>query len=227
MNFLCPQFIDHISLIEDEGFEKTDGKKTFDDVLIDNMKNVNWEQPNFIVLHQRGSHSPYEYRYPEAYAKFPIVKSDSDDQKQINHYDNSIVYSDHIFQQITEYVTNRAKGPVYFVYTSDHGQSLGEHKHWGHGFLNSEEVISVPTLTWTRTGHEQELAAIKEWPGMITHRDVSSWALYLMGYKADFTGYPAERSITVLGADLDGVDGAMTVKISQDGVKSMTPLESK
>ena len=190
------------------------------------MKNINWEQPNFIVLHQRGSHTPYQYRYPEAYAKFPIVKSDSDEQKQINHYDNSIVYSDHIFKQITEYVLNRAKGPVYFVYTSDHGQSLGENKHWGHGFLNSEEVISVPTILWTRPGQEKELQVLNLWPSMITHREVSEWTKYLLGYKADFTKLPLERSITVLGADLDGVDGAMSVKITQEGVQSMAPLES-
>jgi|GEM_PF-1102527 Predicted membrane-associated, metal-dependent hydrolase len=226
MNFLCPQFIDQVSLLDDETEDQ--GKSDlYDDVLIENMKNINWDQPNFIVLHQRGSHTPYAYRYPEAYAKFPIGKSDTDAEKQVNHYDNTIVYTDHIFRQITEYVLNRAKGPVYFVYTSDHGQSLGEHKHWGHGFLNSEEVISVPTMTWTRPGHEKDLDVLKTWPALITHRDVSNWLLYLMGYKAEFANFPLERAITVMGADLDGVDGAMTVKISQEKVESMTPVESK
>ncbi len=40
---------------------------SFDEVLIDELKDINWSRKNFVVIHLRANHSPYEKYIPKEF----------------------------------------------------------------------------------------------------------------------------------------------------------------
>lgn len=120
----------------------------FDEAMLPVVDTLLKEHPGriLLVLHQFGSHWPYDSRYPDAFRKFTPVCSKStaivgdfkttedmkacDHQQLINAYDNSILYLDFMLDQIIHRIENR---PSIMLYTSDHGESLGEGGYYMHG----------------------------------------------------------------------------------------------
>jgi len=87
-----------------------------------------------IILHTIGSHWFYNSHYPSSYKKFnPIAKSkivsQNTPEEIINSYDNSILFSDKILNEIIENLKNKN---AILIYLSDHGESLGENGNWLH-----------------------------------------------------------------------------------------------
>lgn len=117
-----------------------------DDALLTLIRKVELGPRNFIVLHQRNIHAPYQYNYshhPDL-AKYPV---DGLPQREasINAYDNSMLYNDWLFRQMIELFRERVSSPLYFWITSDHGEALGEQGFWGHDRLDLE-TATVPIL---------------------------------------------------------------------------------
>ncbi len=109
----------------------------------------------FIVLHQKGSHGPlYHKRTPDAFAKFQPVCRQADlgkcTQEQIvNAYDNSIAYTDHVLNRLIEVLESEKSAAL--VYSSDHGESLGEKGMYLHGapyFIAPSEQTHIPAVLW-------------------------------------------------------------------------------
>ena len=119
-----------------------------------------------LVLHQFGSHWPYDSRYPDAFRKFTPTCSKStavigdfkttEDMKSckheelINAYDNSVLYLDYNLDEIIHRIENR---PSIMLYTSDHGESLGEDGYYmhGHSDVRGNGIIverRVPIVLW-------------------------------------------------------------------------------
>ncbi|WP_221180009.1 phosphoethanolamine transferase [Salinisphaera orenii] len=113
-----------------------------------------------VVLHQQGSHGPEYYkRYPDRFERFtPVCSSnlpqDCDRQAIINAYDNTIVYTDHVLDQIIGLLEQDARqnqDATALLYLSDHGESLGENGLYLHGFpyaLAPAVQTHVPALAW-------------------------------------------------------------------------------
>lgn len=117
---------------------------------------LNESNKNFIVLHMLGNHFKYENRYPvkdnyffdQPYL-FPTY-IDNDKQEMINHYDNSIRYSDRFIYDVIELV-KESKRPSVVIYLSDHGEELydDENLYIGHGSPDlRKEAIDIPFLIW-------------------------------------------------------------------------------
>ncbi len=124
----------------------------------------NTDQPQLIVLHTYGSHWQYSARYTKDYERYtPVCATtlsrsyDSNSQVKeiqncytdheaiVNSYDNSILYTDHILDEVIKRLENKN---ALFVYTSDHGESLGEHGRFLHGHENAMENRNVPMFWW-------------------------------------------------------------------------------
>ena len=130
------------------------GIKGYDEILVDKLKNivVNNDKPNFIVLHTNGSHFLYHKQYPKEFEKFkPICKKRAYDcsvDDAINAYDNSIVYTDFVLDKIISVLQNTK---TVMLYTSDHGESIGENNRYGHASfykIAPKEQINVPFIIW-------------------------------------------------------------------------------
>ena len=82
--------------------------------------------PVLIIVHLIGSHTSYDERYPAEFDKFggedPFQMGFSKKiQRQINDYDNSILYTDHILGKIIKMVRDLPY-PGCMLYLSDHGE---------------------------------------------------------------------------------------------------------
>lgn len=92
----------------------------YDDVLIsklfDVLKSRKPEEKTLIVLHFYGSHMSFNDRYPSKYTKYSEGRSKL--EKDIDQYDNSILYTDYVLANIFK-ISKQYKGR--FVYFSDHG----------------------------------------------------------------------------------------------------------
>ncbi|MCV6608185.1 MAG: phosphoethanolamine transferase domain-containing protein [Campylobacterales bacterium] len=110
-----------------------------------------------VVLHMGGgSHGPiYSDRHPKSYQKYKPMCFDADvlnkctQEELYNSYDNSILYTDDILNETIEYLDNLGK-PYVFIFTSDHGESLGEEGRIFHGMPPGmslpKEQAQVPLL---------------------------------------------------------------------------------
>ncbi|MGC0371555.1 MAG: hypothetical protein DGJ47_000244 [Rickettsiaceae bacterium] len=152
----------------------------------------------FITLHTSGSHWNYAKRYDDEFAKFrPHILNDSIRQKDasncshdelVNSYDNSIYYTDSFIHEVIERVKDRVS---FVIYSSDHGESLGEN---GCFFHSSEEDIKeqreVPFIIWVsekyKKAYPQKWLAIKEaQDNFISHDHLYHTILGCLGIESD------------------------------------------
>jgi glucan phosphoethanolaminetransferase (alkaline phosphatase superfamily) len=87
---------------------------------------------NFIWVNKRGIHPPYSDDYPDSKAEWQPALTNSELRMDlnkrtewINSYDNAIKYNLETFIRILD--SSRQRSQTFIVYTSDHGQTLGEH----------------------------------------------------------------------------------------------------
>lgn len=118
-----------------------------------------------IIVHLLGSHFHYKLRYPEKYARF----DSNDDQiaremkkagrpdwmvAKRNEYDNSILFTDVIWSQMTQNLfssvtgKNSGKGAA-LLYFSDHGQEVGHYRDHGGPSKSDKSGWEVPMVLMT------------------------------------------------------------------------------
>ena len=117
-----------------------------------------------LVLHVMGSHGPaYSRRYPERFAYFtPYCHSKSpkecSDAEVSNAYDNTIVYTDYLLEQLIEKLrSHAAEIDGFLFYASDHGESLGESGVYLHGLpydLAPAAQTDIPFILWLSPGFQ-------------------------------------------------------------------------
>ena len=121
--------------------------KDFSDLLLVEGIDNKVEHNTIYILGTMGSHRTYSARYPQEFAKFTPDKGDS--LEAINNaYDNTVVYFDNFIYQLTQKLANRN---ALLIYTSDHGESLGENGIYLHGApikTAPPEQLNVPMIVW-------------------------------------------------------------------------------
>ncbi|ULU25071.1 sulfatase-like hydrolase/transferase [Dyella terrae] len=107
----------------------------------------------FIVLHMMGSHLRYDLRYPADLGQFHPTLSDprpsgEPDNRNINSYDNTILYTDHVLAQIIGMLKNSGAVTALW-YESDHGEALASPScdYSGHGYGTRDE-FQIPVVFW-------------------------------------------------------------------------------
>ncbi len=111
-----------------------------------------------IVLHQHGSHGPdYFLRYPEEFEIYkPVCKDEvlkNCTLRQIrNTYDNSIAYTSHVVADLLKKLQPlEDEYNLAVIYTSDHGESLGEDDMYLHSAVYDyapDYQKEVPFWVW-------------------------------------------------------------------------------
>jgi glucan phosphoethanolaminetransferase (alkaline phosphatase superfamily) len=112
----------------------------------------------FIVLHTQGSHYPFWERYPLTFEVFRPAKrgeeffnnrlKTSDWLNVSNSYDNSILYTDFVLDQIIELLEQSGRS-ARLVYVSDHGQAIptATCSELGQGYTSNDN-LRVPGFIW-------------------------------------------------------------------------------
>ncbi len=116
-----------------------------DEGLIELLKEVDFSKgKNFIVLHMRSPHLPYENRYKgreEEFEKFkPAAESRDRYEYSVNTYDNALLYTDYVIDKMIETFKLKAYESKNSIYvTADHGQLFNYQGLWGHNNLLIEQ----------------------------------------------------------------------------------------
>jgi len=107
---------------------------------------------NVRIMHLMGSHDPAAFYYPPDEAVFPVPKIEpglnsrmkEDAQLRINHYDNSIAYTDKVLARVVD-LLKQHNGPSFMIYVSDHGESPDQPK-WR--VATDPSVWEIPMIVW-------------------------------------------------------------------------------
>lgn len=119
-----------------------------------------------LVLHVIGSHGPtYYLRYPAEFEQFKpacqtaeFAKCTPDEIR--NSYDNTLLYTDHILDEIIQRLDASQNVTPALYYMSDHGESLGEDGLFLHGapyFMAPITQRRVPAVLWLSQRFEQAM----------------------------------------------------------------------
>ena len=133
-----------------EDLQAIDGRNDgfyLDKYLIDHLKN-DVKEDTVYVIHTEGSHLSYNSRYSKEHALFG-------EDTLSDQYDNSVVaFDDYMKAMVNKFQNSNA----IIIYTSDHGESLGEidektkKEVWYHGIGYREdapqEQRNVPMVVW-------------------------------------------------------------------------------
>ena len=126
-----------------------------------------------IVLHQMGNHGPAYYkRYPKDFETFkPSCQTaqleDCSNEEITNAYDNATLYTDFFLSQTIGFLKAYSdRFETAMMYTSDHGESLGESGVYLHGlpnFIAPESQTHVPAFLWLgKSYHGVDKARLKQ-----------------------------------------------------------------
>ena len=134
---------------------------------------------NFIVLHMRSPHSPYENRYKGREVEFekytPAATSKDRFEYETNTYDNALLYTDMVISQMVQSFEKLALGTNYDIFiTADHGQLFDYQGMWGHNNLVLEQA-KVPFFV--------KSFEIKDLPSVISHYQIGKLILTQIGFE--------------------------------------------
>jgi len=110
----------------------------------------------FIVLHSKGSHFKYSYRYPPKFRKYQDSGDITQKEEINNSYDNSILYTDYFISSVIETIKKENQISA-LMYVSDHGENLMDDERGliGHNFSN-EYDFPVPMILWYSDKYKKE-----------------------------------------------------------------------
>ncbi len=130
----------------------------YDDVLLADLADSlahHRHGPHVTILHTMGSHWSYHARYPPEFSRFlpdcqgPFYSCARDEL--INAYDNTVLYTDAFLSKVIDTMRDRQ---ALLIYTSDHGESLGENGYRAHGAPKDRAPAAqrdVPFIVWAST----------------------------------------------------------------------------
>lgn len=192
--------------------EKLKGESGFLDQSFDK---IDLKGRNFIVVHKRNVHSPYDDNYmyePETYDTFNDPAIDD----RIEEYDKAMVYEDMLLKKILDFAAS-ADQETYFFYTSDHGESTGQNGIWGHGHLDKSDLEVPFMFTMFNVQDENFLNRVKEMESPCAH-DISLLVAEKLGYSVEVPGEDL-NVCQVNGRDTMGRAGILKIIKSPQGTR--------
>lgn len=141
--------------------------------------------PFFAWVHYVEPHAPYEFQ-GEVAVRVGVERRD--EATKSDRYDTEVAYVDHYVGELVDFVRSHRdlERETLVIFTSDHGESLGEHGYWGHGRRLYEPGLHIPlVLHWP----ERLEPGVVEAPASIL--DVPPTVLGLLGLEPHeaFRGY--------------------------------------
>jgi glucan phosphoethanolaminetransferase (alkaline phosphatase superfamily) len=188
--------------------------KLHDDALLTLLSKIQLQKQNFIVLHQRNPHAPYEANYSnhKELIRFPSEGLPHQEYMK-NTYDNAVLYNDYLYESIVHYLKTKVDGPVYLFITSDHGEEFGENGVWGHDHLTYGSSL-VPVLFYNMNGDPHFLDRFRSLQ-MPTHYELELLIADRLGYEITDPNREADW-FYIDGVAATGLSGYMKFRKSQD-----------
>ena len=180
----------------------------YDEVVIKQLdqKLANLTHSNtLIILHIADSRGPdYFTKYPSGHRYFRPDCQRSDiqnctNEELVNAYDNSIAYTDFVLAQIIERLEKLSlnkKIDATLLYTSDHGESLGEKGIYLHSIpyvFAPKEQLHIPLIVKIFSNNTDSKCLREAEALPISHDNIFNFLLGLTGVES--TAYNASRDL--------------------------------
>lgn len=205
--YLCASSLNEYKALEEIAPETADHQAADDKVLLPHLeKLLATNDRQFIMLHQRGSHGPWELRSNEKNRKFPH-------DNKVGHYDNSVLEFDLFYKELSEKIQKSGKKTL-VIYVSDHGEALGQEGRWGHGQLTAA-AFEVPVLV--RSFGQTLPVKTKSLPKHLPHFNLIIYLARELGWKANQEPDALPKDYVIYGNDIDGFAGKTSVRFNDDG----------
>ncbi len=184
--------------------------KGYDELLVDYLNKVDYNKTNFIILHQRNSHSPYEKYTPPRFYHFPF-KGLPYKEYMLGSYLNSVRYTDYLLRQIFA-KADKLPGCSVVFFTSDHGEMMGdkdEGGRFGHVYLGFEDA-KVPMLIYFSKSCPTQITHDLNLSGVISHYQFGKIVAKSLGYA--ITNPNEDGSYYINGVGIAGEKGFLRYK---------------
>ncbi len=171
---------------------KTTETDTYDGKLVDALREIKYTDRMLIVIHLMGCHGSYEDRYLATYDTF------HGGLKQIDAYDNAVLYNDYVMSQIYE----TAKQIPHFrtmIFFSDHTDAVDENlSHDSSNFVWPMTYIPfyIATSDEYLTTHTETVKALTNHKDTIFTNDLIFNTLIGLMDIRDYPSYEPENDFT-------------------------------
>jgi glucan phosphoethanolaminetransferase (alkaline phosphatase superfamily) len=204
--YLCASSLSDFRALENIFPQIADDNAADDKLLITEMeKLIAFDNKQFIMLHQRGSHGPTEVRSLPENRKFPHTD-------RVGHYDNSVVEFDLFFQKLND-VLRKSKDKTLVIYVSDHGEAMGQEGKWGHGSL-VRPAFEIPVIIMS---YNKDLnPSARQIPKFAPQFNIALFLSHELGFvpSMNFLEYP--KDYVIFGNDIDGFAGQANILFKPD-----------
>ncbi len=150
-----------------------------DEALLDAMAALELGDKNFIIIHLRHIHTPfggYAKYHPELVMATNHKNRASETQQE---YSNAIAYHDYWVKKCIERVQKILLSDTIVLFTSDHGQLLGERGLFGHNQMQPE-VADIPVWALTINADTALITPLKN-QQVVSHYDLGKHIASLLG----------------------------------------------
>lgn len=171
-----PVHIDEYLTFTELGEMYPEVNKSYDEILFTGIRE-RIEQSSkskvLIILHTSTSHGPeYFSQYPSQFCNFTPVPDNVEESnnaldKLVNSYDNTIVYTDYLLNNLIDTLASITEWQSAMLYISDHGESLGENNMYMHGLpmlMAPATQTEIPFIVWLSSDYRKvkEMSASEE-----------------------------------------------------------------
>jgi glucan phosphoethanolaminetransferase (alkaline phosphatase superfamily) len=140
-----------------------------DITLLDAMATLELGNKNFIVIHLRHIHTPFG-EYAKYHPAHTVDTKHNDRTSQTSQeYSDAIAYHDYWVEQCIATIQKILPSDTVILFTSDHGQLIGERGMFGHNLMQPE-VTDVPVWAYALGTNEALISPIRKQP--ISHYDL-------------------------------------------------------
>jgi len=174
-----------------------------DENLVKALSEIDFTEKNFIILHQRNSHSPYEESTPERFYKYPF-KNMEFHTHMLHSYYNAILYTDYIISAVVDEIKKHPNSVMFMV--PDHAEMMGlpeENGRYGHSFLD-KEASKIPIFIYINNV-DRELIEIYKRQKCYNHYTLGKLVANTLGYSIDNPNDDGQYYIQ--GTSIDGSNG--------------------
>lgn len=200
LNLIGGKWIDKITFPEAFGFSDRESMPDFN--LLTQFNTVDFSAgKQFVVLHQRGSHTPYgTYLSAEDASVFGNTV--------VDRYDATILKTDELIRRVYESIRQKELNNWLLIYTSDHGAYV-THQTYNQGTVQWDSYTVPLFITSDNPEVMRSYRRVFDHDGPAFHQQLSTSLIQLLGYDVEISD---AQTATINGNMLTGDAGWMQYK---------------
>ena len=203
VNSVCNTSSRYIDVLRTKESDFSKAAELVDDYILTLIYQQEITDRNFIILHQRCVHTPYQNTFPKDYPDKHYFSGG--ENPRIDLYDSAMRYNDTLISRIFNRF-NKFKGKFYIIWASDHNEHQGYHGWFGHSVLDPK-TAQIPVIA-----QSNDEAFMKKFKKIFkpTHYEIAKLLAEVLGFEI-INPNQEENVFYIDGLDYNGTTGYIKV----------------